>query len=118
MEKKRRSEFLSKKSPSKKQTATDAHYSWFCPVRNARATVLPGLQQRQAVGSQRGHVEVFRFGDRGRHWFERGHDGAGVLHDAKSEFSGYWSLGRQFSLSDFPGVACIILFYMDVRTQH
>lgn len=50
--------------------------------RNARATVLQRLQQRQAVGAQRSHVQIFRFGHRCRYRSQRGHDGTRILHDA------------------------------------
>lgn len=54
--------------------------------RNARATVLQRLQQRQAVSAQRGHVQVFRFGHRRRHWSQRGYHGPRVLYDAQGKF--------------------------------
>lgn len=54
--------------------------------RNARATVLQRLQQRQAVSAQCGHVQVFRFGHRRRHWSQRGYHGPRILYDAQGKF--------------------------------
>lgn len=60
-------------------------FCFFFPGRNARAPVLQGLQQRQAVGTQCGHVQVFRFGHRRRHWSQRGHHGSRILYDAQGK---------------------------------
>lgn len=54
--------------------------------RNARATVLQRLQQRPAVGTQCGHVQVLRSGNSRRNRPQRGHNGTGILHDAQSKF--------------------------------